>query len=165
MSCVPLQGCHVRPEWVPGAYPRRPRYELAGGRGAPQRMAMADEVFHAKLISNDGGLTGLDPISQMREGIGVALAAEMHVARYFGTGAQFSGVLTTEAQYDKDRDEELSKALEATHSSVWRHWRHLILWGGMKWQTNQSDNRAAQLEESASSRSWTSAAPSACRSG
>ena len=51
-----------------------------------------DQVFHIKSLSLDG-VTGLSPIAQAREAIGLSLATEEYGAKFFGNGARPGGVL------------------------------------------------------------------------
>jgi len=54
------------------------------------------EISHGWLVSGDG-YTGLSPIDQNKEAVGLALAAEEYGARIMGNGAVVSGVLTLPA--------------------------------------------------------------------
>ena len=51
-----------------------------------------EQIFHVKGLSLDG-VTGLSPISQAREAVGLSLATEEYGAKFFGNGARPGGVL------------------------------------------------------------------------
>lgn len=51
-----------------------------------------NQVFHLKGLSFDG-VTGISPIAQAREAVGLALATEEYGAKFFGNGARPGGVL------------------------------------------------------------------------
>ena len=51
-----------------------------------------EQIFHIVGLSYDG-ITGLSPIDQAREAVGLALATEEFGARFFGNGARPGGVL------------------------------------------------------------------------
>jgi HK97 family phage portal protein len=67
------------------------------------------DVWHLKGFSLPGSLEGLSPISYLRQGIGLAVAAEEYGARLFGSGSLMSGVLQT----DQDVGETEAEALKA----------------------------------------------------
>ena len=50
-----------------------------------------EQIFHVKGLSLDG-VTGLSPISQAREAVGLSLATEEYGAKFFGNGARPGGV-------------------------------------------------------------------------
>lgn len=51
-----------------------------------------EQIFHIKGLSLDG-VTGLSPIAQAREAVGLSLATEEYGAKFFGNGARPGGVL------------------------------------------------------------------------
>lgn len=80
----------------------------AGGGFAtttPRRIA-AENMYHVPLFCFDG-LKGISPIGLARQGIGLARAAELFGARFFGNGARAGGVLTAPEDIG---DEELQAA-------------------------------------------------------
>ncbi len=60
--------------------------------GTPRKIK-AENMFHVPLFCFDG-LKGISPIGLARQGIGLARAAEMFGARFFGNGAKPGGILS-----------------------------------------------------------------------
>lgn len=70
------------------------------GRGKPVRYP-AEKILHLRERSEDGFL-GKSRITQVRDAIGLAIAAEEHGARLFANGATPFGVLTSDQQVGED---------------------------------------------------------------
>lgn len=70
--------------------------------GSPETLP-ADQVFHPRAMSLDG-LTGLSPVTQLRNAMGLALALERYGSRYFANGAipgivlEYPGEVTDEME-------------------------------------------------------------------
>lgn len=66
------------------------------------RVPTADMV-HIRRFALPGALTGLSPIGQARQGIGLGLAAERYGARWFGESANPSAVLESDQDMNEDQ--------------------------------------------------------------
>ncbi len=75
-------------------------YRVSGERNPLQ----ASEVFHVKGLTPPGSrwVKGLSPIEYIRQTLGATLGAEEFAARFFGDGAQPTGVLKTERKLTPD---------------------------------------------------------------
>jgi HK97 family phage portal protein len=107
------------------------------------------EVVHIPWMLPPGGLRGLDPISAGREGLGIALASDKFVGRYFGEGAVLSGVI--EFPPGVDPSPEQVKAIKADfkrkHGGARKSHAVGALTGGATYKPFDYNNRDAQLLE------------------
>lgn len=91
-----------------------------------------NQVFHIKGLSYDG-VTGISPIGQAREAVGLALATEEYGAKFFGNGARPGGVLEHPGTLkDPERlRESWNKVYQGTRNSH----KVAVLEEGMKYHT------------------------------
>lgn len=89
-----------------------------------------EDIVHIRRFSLPGATTGLSPIEQARQGIGMALAAERYGARYFGQAATPSAVLSTEQYLTPTQSKDILDVWVASHGGQ----RHpAVLSGGLKY--------------------------------
>jgi HK97 family phage portal protein len=62
--------------------------------GTSIRYLNPDQVFHVMGLTLDG-ITGLSPIAQARQSVGLSLALEKFAARFFSNGGNMGGILST----------------------------------------------------------------------
>jgi HK97 family phage portal protein len=109
----------------------------------------ASEIIHIPGLSFDG-VSGLSPIRQHREGIGLAQALEQFGAEYFGQGTAPSGVLQINANktLSDPAKERLGKSWQQFHGVPGQRHKVPILEEGMEFKpiTLQADH--AQFIES-----------------
>lgn len=74
----------------------------------------ASEVCHFALMSLDG-ITGLSPVRQAREAMGLSRAAEKAGAKLFGNGGRPGGILTAPADITPEQKEQAKEAWQRTH--------------------------------------------------
>jgi HK97 family phage portal protein len=91
-----------------------------------------DRVFHIPGLGSDG-LVGYSPIRMSREAIGLSLAAEEFGSRFFGNGAQLSGVLEHPGKLGDKAVEHLRESFEEKYTGLSRAHRLMILEEGMKY--------------------------------
>lgn len=91
-------------------------FEVTDDDGRRQDMT-SREIMHLPHLSLDG-VEGLSPIGAARQAVGLAQAAERSGSRFFGRGAQLSGVLQVEQRLTKDQAEALQQRWEARHSGT-----------------------------------------------
>lgn len=104
---------------------RKPIYKV-NGEQVPN-----EDMMHIRRFSLPGALTGLSPIEQARQGIGLGLAAERYGARWFGDSANPSSVLETEQELTDDQALRNQKSWISSHGGR----RHpAMLSGGLKWK-------------------------------
>ncbi|HEY7767356.1 phage portal protein [Longimicrobium sp.] len=73
--------------------------------------APSGSIFHLRGLTLDG-VTGVSPITYMRESIGLALAAEKHGALLFGNGARPGMVAEAPAEFSAGAVERLKESIE-----------------------------------------------------
>lgn len=105
-----------------------------------------DEVFHVRLFANDG-LTGVSPIMQSRDSIGLALAAEMEGARMYKQGVKLSGVLSTDGTLSDEAYARIRSSWDTTYAGVSNAYKAAILEGGLKFTPNAMTATDAQWIE------------------
>ena len=91
-----------------------------------------DQVFHIKGLSLDG-VTGLSPIAQAREAVGLSLATEEYGAKFFGNGARPGGVLEHPGIL-KD-PEKLRESWNKVYQGTRNSHKVAVLEEGMKYHT------------------------------
>jgi HK97 family phage portal protein len=106
-------------------------YGVKRGNGSTVSLR-ADQVWRIKGFGTDS-YSGLSPIGQAREAIGLALATEEFGARFFGNGRP-SGVLKHKGQLSKDGQDRLKASWESAHNGLSNSHRVAILEEGMEWQ-------------------------------
>lgn len=91
-----------------------------------------DQIFHLKGLSFDG-ITGVSPIGQAREAVGLALATEEYGAKFFGNGARPGGVLEHPGTL-KD-PEKLRESWNKVYQGTKNSHRVAVLEEGMKYHS------------------------------
>ena len=104
-------------------------YEVQYERG-PKRLKATD-VVHVPCLSLDG-ISGLTPIEQAKQAIGLGMAAEKTGAALFGNGAKPSGALVSDQPLNAQQVDGLKK-LWAEFSGAANAGKTPILYGGLKW--------------------------------
>ncbi|MBN8431816.1 phage portal protein [Microbulbifer salipaludis] len=93
------------------------------------------------------GIIGLSPISQAREGIGLALALEEHGARLFSNGARPGGTLEVEGKLSDEAYDRLRTSWNNRHQGGANAHRTAILEEGTKWKQIGMSAEDAQFLE------------------
>jgi HK97 family phage portal protein len=107
---------------------------------------LSQEVFHLRGLSSDG-LVGIDPISQAREALGVAVASEEFGARFFGNNTVIGGTLEHPAELSDKAYKRLVEEFERRHMGSMNAHRPAILEEGMKWSALGIEPEKAQFLE------------------
>lgn len=105
----------------------------------------ASEILHLRGLSSNG-VTGLSPIGQARESIGLALATAEHGANLFGNGARPSGVLTHPGQLGDEAAARLKASWTAAHGGANRLGT-AVLEEGLTWTALTMTSEDAQFLE------------------
>jgi HK97 family phage portal protein len=92
------------------------------------------DIVHLMGMSYPGAPTGLSVISYAREAIGLGLAAEEFGARFFGSGAHMSGIVTVPGDLDKERARGLKESFTAGHAGLKNSHTVGVLTGGAQWK-------------------------------
>jgi HK97 family phage portal protein len=107
-----------------------------------------EDLWHVKGFSLPGSPEGLSPIQYMRQGIGLAAAAEQYGARLFGSGSMLGGVLQTDAELDEPKAEELKARWHAKLAGLGHAHEIAVLDSGAKFQPISIPPDQAQFLES-----------------
>lgn len=112
---------------------RRIEYKLASGEVLnAERYGQPGGMLHIRGITPPGAIEGVSVVEYHRQAFGLALAAEEFGSRYFGDGANPSGVLETDQELTPDAALALQATWEASHGR--RHRKPAVASGGLKWR-------------------------------
>lgn len=107
----------------------------------------ANNVLHQRWYTPPQSLTGISPINQSRNLLGLALAMERHLAQFYGEGATPSGILTQPGKLTRDQADIVKENWTAAHR---RHRRPAVLSDGMTFQpitTSAADQQMIETKE------------------
>ena len=117
--------------------PDQVRVDLTDGGGKRfwigGKVVPTDQVVHIPGMSMPGSVVGMSPVAYLRQTIGLGLATEEFGARFFGSGAHMSGVISMEGDLDPDAARQLKQRFEARHSGLRNSHSVGVLTGGAKW--------------------------------
>jgi len=91
------------------------------------------KLIHIRGLSTDG-FSGLNPIAQAREMIGLAIATEKHGGKLFSNGARIGGILIHPKKLSPTATKYLEESFNATYSGVENAHKTAILEEGMEWK-------------------------------
>jgi HK97 family phage portal protein len=100
--------------------------------GGSRRIETAN-IIHVKLYSLDG-ITGMSPITQARNMIGLDIAANKFGSRFFGNGSRPGGVMSTASDIDDVTRQEIKESFERGNGGE-NQGRTAFLYGD--WKYNQ----------------------------
>jgi len=86
-----------------------------GMKAGETRRIEASDILHVKLYSLDG-ITGMSPITQARNMIGLDIAANKFGSRFFGNGSRPGGVMSTKSDIDDPTRQEIKESFERGNS-------------------------------------------------
>jgi HK97 family phage portal protein len=92
-----------------------------------------DQIFHVRGLALDG-LKGLSPIEQAAQAIGVSLAGEKFIARYFGKGMHPGAVLEHPLTLSAPAHANLKKAFKEKYAGLGNSHELMLIDEGMKIQ-------------------------------
>lgn len=102
--------------------------------GATGREIYSDtEILHVRWLTPPGFLRGLSPITVARQTLGTGLAAEEFGARYFGSGATLSGVISHPGNISPEIAQQLKESFTRKHGGVSKSHAVGVLSGGATW--------------------------------
>ena len=123
-------------------------------KGGEQMEIQPSQIWHIRGPSWDGW-QGLEFVRVAREILGLSMALEEHSARMFSNGAKVAGVLSTDANLNKEQLDMLRQSWQDAQGGSANAYKTAILYGGLKWNpmAMQSDSaqhieqRRLQIEE------------------
>jgi HK97 family phage portal protein len=92
-------------------------------------------------------LTHESPILRCKEIIGTALALQTYVAKFFGNGAQPSGVLSSANRLTPEQQQALREQWQMRFAGAANAHKVAILTGGLEFKTLAMDHDSAQMSE------------------
>ncbi|MEI6565959.1 MAG: phage portal protein [Verrucomicrobiota bacterium] len=107
----------------------------------------AGTILHQRWFTPPQSLTGVSPINQSRNLLGLALAMERHLAQFYGEGGTPSSVLQTDQKLTADQANMIRDTWQTTHR---RHRKPAVLSDGLKWtpiQTSAADQQMIETKE------------------
>jgi HK97 family phage portal protein len=104
-----------------------------------------DEVFHLRAFTIPGHDTGLSPIVNFARTMGINLAAEDYIARFFGDGAHPTAVLESDQTIDKTQADTLLDRIRRKFMGGSRE--PIVLGAGTKWTQIQVSPAETQFLE------------------
>lgn len=139
----PLLPDRTWPERDPQTQKIRYRTTLPDGQ---QVLLPYENVLHIPGFGFDG-LVGYNPVRLAREAIGMALATEEFGARFFGEGANPSGIIEYPGKLKPDAVEEFKKSAREAYQGLSQSHRLMILEEGLKYHQVTIPPEEAQFLE------------------
>lgn len=114
-------------------------------RGIKKRIH-SDDIFHLMGLSYDG-LTGLDVITILADGIGIGLAARKYASKFFANGMHAAGFLQIPPGMSEPAQKRVKEDMKKRNEGLDNAFRTALLEDGAKWiQTTVSPEQAQLLE-------------------
>lgn len=145
---IPVQPSRVVIEQVPrtDANPAGKRFRYTDDWGA-ERPLTPFEMLHLPGLGYDG-VRGYSPVQVARQGIGLALAAERHGAKLFGSGSLLQGLLRTDQKLDQAQVDAMRARWRTFMAGPDNAHEVAVLGSGAEFQSLQMPNDDAQFLES-----------------
>lgn len=105
-----------------------------------------DQIHHIHGLSTNG-ITGLSPISLMREAVAMGLAHEEYGARFFAQGANAGGVLRHKGELGEGAQKRLKRTFNQATEGLLKSHKTMVLEEGMEWTKVGVDPKDAQFLE------------------
>ena len=93
----------------------RVRYEVREGNRTA--VYTQDEILHLRYRSDDG-FTGISPIAEARDTIGIAIAQQQYEGGFFKKGASPSGIITFPASLTEEQRQRVRQSWADKHAGV-----------------------------------------------
>lgn len=102
------------------------------------------EVMHVHVFTLDG-VSGLDPISYMRESLGEGIASDQQASKQFANGSKLSGVLSTDGTLTDEAYQRIRDSWETTYGGSANAYKVAILEAGLKFGPVTMTNEQAEF--------------------
>lgn len=102
------------------------------------------EVMHVHVFTLDG-VSGLDPISYMREALGEGIASDQQASKQFANGSKLSGVLSTDGTLTDEAYQRIRDSWETTYGGSANAYKVAILEAGLKFGPVTMTNEQAEF--------------------
>lgn len=112
------------------------------------QMVPADSMLHIKAMPKDpGSPVGQSLIEAHAQAIGLALATEEHGARFFGSGATFSGLIELPGDATEDVISKLKQGIAKFHGGTKNSHKPMVLTNGAQWKNISISGKDSQFLE------------------
>lgn len=119
-------------------------YRVEGER----KLLTSDEVIHITDLVRPGHIRGVSRVDALKENFGLALALEEYAARFFGQGANPTGVIEFDGKLTAEQAKALADGFDARHRNSGRRAHKTgILSGGAKYKQTSVNPEDAQAME------------------
>lgn len=147
-SLIPVPPSRVTVERVPRTerVPSGKRFRYEDDWGSVRNLD-SFQMLHIPGLGYDG-YQGYSPIQLARQGLGMALAAERHGAKLFGSGNMLSGLLKTEQKLDQQQVDAIKARWQTMMQGPDHAHEVAVLGSGAEFQSLQMPNDDAQFLES-----------------
>jgi HK97 family phage portal protein len=113
-----------------------------------EAMLTSDEVVHITDMVRPGHIRGVSRVDALKENFGLAAALEEYAARFFGQGANPTGIIEFEGNLSADQAKNLADGFDARHRNAGRRAHKTgILSGGAKYKQTSIDPERSQALE------------------
>jgi len=119
------------------------RYELERGT-----LVSKNDMIHLTEISRPGYPRGVSRVNELKENLGLASALQEFAARFFGSGANLSGLIEHPAQLTKEQSKDLADSFRGQHKGIRKSHKVGVLSGGAKFVKTEASPDEAQMLES-----------------
>jgi HK97 family phage portal protein len=140
LNVLPSQRMRIKVEEDQLSY----EYSLPGGG---LKKYKPEEVLHFRNFSIDG-ITGLNPIEQQRDVIGLSISQANYQAAIYKNGGLPAGVLEHPSKLTPEAVNNIRRSWMDTHGGAENAGKVAILWEGMKYNSLGMTAETAQLLES-----------------
>lgn len=113
--------------------PRTKKLEYLYRVGKEDRILSYDQVLHIPGLGYDG-IVGYSPITLARDAIGLAMAAEEYLARFYGNDSSPGGALVHPGALKPEAKANLKKSWEEAHRGLTNKHRVAVLEEGIEWK-------------------------------
>jgi len=143
----PINPDHLRADWLNRRSGRKRVYDVSSNHDGRARVLKDTDIWHPRLRSMDGGLTGASPIMLNAEGIGLALSSTEFAAKFFSNGARIAGFISPEDKLTDAQRREVAKSLNEQSAGATGHHTYKVYTRPMKFSEVSIGPEDAQLVE------------------
>lgn len=113
-----------------------------------KRALTSEEVIHITDVVRPGQIRGVSRVEALKENLGLALALQEYSARFFGQGANPTGVIEFEGNLTAEQAKNLADGFDARHRNSGRRAHKTgVLSGGAKYKQTSVDPEKSQAIE------------------
>ena len=111
-------------------------------------MLSGDDVVHITDMVRPGHIRGISRVDALKENFGLAAALEEYAARFFGQGANPTGIIEFEGNLSADQAKNLADGFDSRHRNAGRRAHKTgVLSGGAKYKQTSIDPERSQALE------------------